>query len=174
MSEKVGRNDPCLCGSGKKFKKCCGADTEIHITLSPTELVLARVEAFRSGDFGFIFDTYHKESYFRQQFTNRGYYIQTGKTSLSTDYRIDNVAILKEQKGESVDGNDDEEWQVIFLLDTFNGSKIERTYELSRFLLTDKGWRYHSSQKLSAADLTVSENEVDFCLFGAATDKVWF
>lgn len=22
---KVGRNDPCLCGSGKKYKKCCGA-----------------------------------------------------------------------------------------------------------------------------------------------------
>jgi hypothetical protein len=20
---RVGRNDPCLCGSGKKFKKCC-------------------------------------------------------------------------------------------------------------------------------------------------------
>ncbi len=23
-SPKVGRNDPCTCGSGKKFKKCCG------------------------------------------------------------------------------------------------------------------------------------------------------
>ncbi len=23
--EKVGRNDPCPCGSGKKFKKCCEA-----------------------------------------------------------------------------------------------------------------------------------------------------
>jgi len=22
--KKVGRNDPCPCGSGKKFKKCCG------------------------------------------------------------------------------------------------------------------------------------------------------
>jgi SEC-C motif-containing protein len=22
---KTGRNDPCPCGSGKKFKKCCGA-----------------------------------------------------------------------------------------------------------------------------------------------------
>jgi uncharacterized protein YchJ len=22
---KLGRNDPCLCGSLKKFKKCCGA-----------------------------------------------------------------------------------------------------------------------------------------------------
>jgi preprotein translocase subunit SecA len=25
---KVGRNDPCPCGSGKKFKKCCGATVE--------------------------------------------------------------------------------------------------------------------------------------------------
>ena len=24
-SEQVGRNDPCPCGSGKKYKKCCGA-----------------------------------------------------------------------------------------------------------------------------------------------------
>ena len=24
QGEKVGRNDPCPCGSGKKFKKCCG------------------------------------------------------------------------------------------------------------------------------------------------------
>jgi uncharacterized protein YecA (UPF0149 family) len=25
-AEKPGRNDPCPCGSGKKYKKCCGAD----------------------------------------------------------------------------------------------------------------------------------------------------
>lgn len=25
--KKVGRNDPCPCGSGRKFKKCCGKDT---------------------------------------------------------------------------------------------------------------------------------------------------
>ena len=24
VSSKVGRNDPCICGSGKKYKKCCG------------------------------------------------------------------------------------------------------------------------------------------------------
>ena len=23
--ERIGRNDPCPCGSGKKYKKCCGA-----------------------------------------------------------------------------------------------------------------------------------------------------
>ena len=26
--DKVGRNDPCPCGSGKKYKKCCGANQE--------------------------------------------------------------------------------------------------------------------------------------------------
>lgn len=30
MSTKVGRNEPCPCGSGKKFKKCCGAPSELH------------------------------------------------------------------------------------------------------------------------------------------------
>ncbi len=25
--DKIGRNDPCPCGSGKKYKKCCGQDT---------------------------------------------------------------------------------------------------------------------------------------------------
>ncbi|HWT55205.1 MAG TPA: UPF0149 family protein [Rhodocyclaceae bacterium] len=27
VDAKVGRNDPCPCGSGKKFKKCCGSET---------------------------------------------------------------------------------------------------------------------------------------------------
>ena len=24
---KIGRNDPCVCGNGRKFKKCCGKNT---------------------------------------------------------------------------------------------------------------------------------------------------
>lgn len=30
MGKKVGRNEPCPCGSGKKFKKCCGAPSQLH------------------------------------------------------------------------------------------------------------------------------------------------
>ena len=26
-ARKVGRNDPCPCGSGKKYKRCCGGTT---------------------------------------------------------------------------------------------------------------------------------------------------
>ena len=27
---KPGRNDPCPCGSGQKFKKCCGSPARLH------------------------------------------------------------------------------------------------------------------------------------------------
>lgn len=30
INKKVGRNDPCPCGSGKKYKKCCGANLGIE------------------------------------------------------------------------------------------------------------------------------------------------
>jgi len=30
LQAKVGRNEPCPCGSGKKFKKCCGAPADLH------------------------------------------------------------------------------------------------------------------------------------------------
>lgn len=29
-TDKVGRNDPCPCGSGKKYKKCCGGGEKLH------------------------------------------------------------------------------------------------------------------------------------------------
>lgn len=41
MVQKVHRNDPCLCGSGKKYKKCCGQKSFLQrknitaITTSP-------------------------------------------------------------------------------------------------------------------------------------------
>ena len=30
LRQKVGRNELCPCGSGKKFKQCCGAPTQLH------------------------------------------------------------------------------------------------------------------------------------------------
>lgn len=32
MNVKVSRNEPCPCGSGKKYKKCCGAQKTVSIT----------------------------------------------------------------------------------------------------------------------------------------------
>jgi preprotein translocase subunit SecA len=29
LGQKVGRNDPCPCGSGRKFKNCCGKSSGV-------------------------------------------------------------------------------------------------------------------------------------------------
>ncbi len=30
VGPKIGRNDPCPCGSGKKYKQCCGGSSTLH------------------------------------------------------------------------------------------------------------------------------------------------
>src|SRR3990167_5765186 len=32
MLKKIGRNDPCMCGSGKKYKKCCLTNRKLPIS----------------------------------------------------------------------------------------------------------------------------------------------
>ena len=38
MTEKIGRNEPCPCGSGKKYKKCCGPNKPLDFSL-PEDLL---------------------------------------------------------------------------------------------------------------------------------------
>ena len=53
MSNKVGRNDPCPCGSGKKYKKCHGAASapafRIHEGPLP-EAVRKKVEEHKAAE----------------------------------------------------------------------------------------------------------------------------
>ena len=48
--EKVGRNDPCPCGSGKKFKKCCSGKAQPPLRESTPEEFLALVDRLGGGD----------------------------------------------------------------------------------------------------------------------------
>jgi SEC-C motif-containing protein len=170
-SSGIGRNDPCPCGSGVKYKKCCldrePAVSSIPPHLSPAELVQARGRAFSAGDFGFIYDSYHADSNFRSQFPDRKAYLAAGKNSLGRDFRIDQCRVLKEK----IDGG---EARVIFYLDTRYRGQREETFELSLFLLTDGGWRYHSSQKLSRDEFTGPVDEIDWADFDRVKDQVFF
>lgn len=39
MTQKTGRNDPCPCGSGKKYKSCCwGKDHQKKVGFSATQI----------------------------------------------------------------------------------------------------------------------------------------
>lgn len=166
---KSGRNDPCPCGSGRKYKKCClnreGLPAEAP-SLAPADLVRARVRAFDAGDFGFIYDTYHPDSYFRRQFPDRAAYLLHGR-SLSGDFSIREFRILKE----CVEGD---EARLIFYLDTLYRGERSESFELSLFLMTPQGWRYHSGQKLSREEFSGEIEAIDWEDFEKVKDKVFF
>jgi hypothetical protein len=50
MTKKVGPNEPCPCGSGRKFKKCCRAPGAMGPEGGPPHTTLDRASAFRKLD----------------------------------------------------------------------------------------------------------------------------
>src|SRR5687768_361903 len=50
MTLKIGRNDPCHCGSGKKYKKCHLAADEASEHMRVAEEVVARMRAVAEED----------------------------------------------------------------------------------------------------------------------------
>jgi SEC-C motif-containing protein len=131
----------------------------------PAALILARVEAFRRCDFGFIYDTYHLASNFRQQFPDREEYIRHGWANLGKEFHLLACRILKEAaEGSSA--------RVIFWLE-FELHGVRHGYaELAWLAETGEGWLYRCGQKLTAEELPVPKAQLDFCHFEQVTDKV--
>lgn len=48
--QKIGRNDSCTCGSGKKYKRCCGADVRTFAESSQGSLSEQLAEAIQSSN----------------------------------------------------------------------------------------------------------------------------
>ena len=52
INEKIGRNDPCPCGSGKKYKHCCLGKTALPDEKGPAQQVMGEMlEALNSREF---------------------------------------------------------------------------------------------------------------------------
>ena len=58
---RVGRNDACVCGSEKKFKKCCRVTFETGAT-DPEKLVRARFAAPLVGEGRFLLQSLHPDA----------------------------------------------------------------------------------------------------------------
>ena len=46
---KISRNSPCPCGSGKKYKRCCGADVQPYAESSQGSLSEQLAEAIKAS-----------------------------------------------------------------------------------------------------------------------------
>ncbi len=141
---KTGRNEPCPCGSGQKFKKCClnKPDSGVDGGGGPSALVEKRRRAFAEGNFGFIYDSYHPESPFRDHFPDRGAYLEYAQSELRGKFEIRECRILREERLSA------EEARVLFYMDVRHGGQRYESVELSRMLFLDGAWRYHSGWKV--------------------------
>jgi len=134
---------------------------------SPSALILARVEAFRRCDFGFIFDTYHSASNFRRQFPDRDEYIRYGWANLGKEFRILACRVVREE----IAGNSA---QLIFWLEFELHGVRQRYAELAWLEEAGDGWRYRCGQKLEAEAWPVPAEQLDFVHFEAVTEKVLY
>jgi len=135
--------------------------------IGPTELIIARVAAFRREDFGFIYDSYHPDSFFREQFDDRAAYLAFAAEHLAGRIRIERCRILREEIGVSVA-------RVIFYLRIAVAGDVQETFELARLYREPEGWLYHSSQKLGREEFPGAPEQLDFEHFDQVTDKIWF
>ena len=55
--KKVGRNDPCPCGSGKKYKACCLKKTDTKKTFTPTGKRKFKAKVIDSAASAAVFST---------------------------------------------------------------------------------------------------------------------
>ncbi len=132
---------------------------------SPSQLILARVDAFKRCDFGFIFDSYHPESNFRRQFADREEYIRYGWANLGKEFRILKCLVVREEGG-------DVSARVIFVME-FELHGARQSYaELAWLENAGSGWLYRCGQKLTADELPVAPPRLEFRHFDEAPNKV--
>jgi len=126
---KFSINQPCPCGSGKKYKKCCGILHKGAIAKDALELMKSRYSAFAVGNVDYIVKT----STF-----------QKDKDDLKSF--CDACVFYKLQIIEFIDGNS--EAFVTFKATLFCDEQDNSFTEKSRFIKENGKWYYQSGQIL--------------------------
>jgi uncharacterized protein YchJ len=162
---KVGEDDPCPCGSGLSYKRCCqdeGNDTDLN---SPAELLAARFNALLSGNFEQLYASYHPESPFIRQFLNCQDYVRFAAQQLS------GIKLVSWQTLASR-ALDAQRLEQLLVMEIAVAGGRQFLYELALLVKTGAGWRYHSAQKLTGDDYPGPPDELDFHHFDSGAQKI--
>ncbi|QDG54317.1 hypothetical protein FIV42_27295 [Persicimonas caeni] len=91
VPEDIGRNDPCPCGSGRKYKKCCqrahrmqreaekrsaGVEDLIHQGTNAWGMFKLLRQVRENNMFALFYEMTHSEGPFRERFASKTDYIQ--------------------------------------------------------------------------------------------------
>jgi SEC-C motif-containing protein len=134
---------------------------------SPADLILQRCRAFVEGDFGFIWDIHHPESFFRRLYPDRSSYLDYAGSTLLADFTIRECRILQQQEEEG-------EARVIYYLDILFKGERRESFELVWLRRLDGHWRYFATQKLDRQEFPGEVEAIGWADFEQVTDKIVF
>ena len=126
---KFSINNPCPCGSGIKYKKCCGKYHKGLVAKTALELMKSRYTAFAIGKINYIIKT----STFQKDFEDL--------KSFNNSCEFKKLEIL-----EFIDGNS--EAFVTFKATIFCNKQDNSFIEKSRFIKENGKWYYQSGEIL--------------------------
>ncbi len=129
-------NEPCPCGSGRKYKRCCRPFHRGEVAAEPGSLVRARYSAYALGLASFIMDTTHPGGPMWQM--DADFWRQT-IDRFTAAMRFHGVDVLGAQVEE-------DRAEVYFHARMSRGGEDAGFREHSLFLRQDGRWLYHSGQ----------------------------
>jgi len=111
----------------------------------PRQLVEDRIQAFRQGNFEFIYDSYHPEAPFLEQFPDRDEYLVFARAVISGSCSIEKVTVHFEQQQQ-------DRALIIFqqLLKTESG--YQESFELAHLEMLAGTWKYLGSERIERGD----------------------
>lgn len=137
---KIGRNDPCPCGSGKKYKQCCGPAVEGGIWPgSPEALMRSRYTAYVVGSAEHLYRTTHPENE-AVKGVERDRFLAETRTyceTISFDRLTVHEATPPDERGVA---------HVSFTAEYRLGGEVGSFTERSAFVQLDGKWLYHSGE----------------------------
>jgi len=133
--------------------------------MTAEEFLSKRFDALASGDFKSVYGTFHKESPFIQQFSDRGTYVRFAQQQLAA-IEVKNWQSLGKRQ---LDGQQQEHLLVMEL--AVDGAS-QYLYELALLINTEDGWRYHSAQKLGVEDYPGPPEKIQFSHFDQVAQKI--
>ena len=126
-----------------------------------------RFSALMAGNYDAVYDSYHEDAPFIKQFSDRQAYLHFARQQL-TAIVIHDWRCLRQR---TLDGK---QLEVVLVMEVAVDDENQYFYELALLVETDRGWCYHSAQKLAMDDYTGSPDLIDFCHFDNAREKIRF
>lgn len=135
--------------------------------MTPVQFLENRFSALSSRDYAMVYDSYHADAPFLQQFGDREAYANFAREQLGS------IKILSWSCSQQRTVADNQV-EALLVMEIATEATPQFFYELALLIDTEAGWRYHSAQKLGTDDYSGIPQQIDFCHFDDAAQKICF